>query len=48
MMYDKLSFGKLDMDTTDEQAIAAFLYVNVNGTPVSEEHIYSVSTIELK
>lgn len=47
MRYCKLAFGQLDEGATDGDTIAAFLHVNVKGTPVSKEHINDVKNIKI-
>lgn len=45
--YDRFAFGELDENSTDAEAIAAFLHVNVKGTPVSAKHIDKVKSIKV-
>ena len=47
MNYSKLSYGKLDENTTDEDTINVFLTLNFTGTPMSKEHIKYVQSIKM-
>ena len=47
MDYSKLSFGKMDENTTDADTVAVFLTLNFTGTPMSKEHIEYVQKIKI-
>lgn len=48
LRYDRLSYGKLDENSTDDETIRAFMYVNTKGTPVDTEHLRKVASIKIQ